>query len=46
MLATDLDTVGDVRLDVDTESVNTVDGLLQFVRTLLLLRMLQTLGTE
>lgn len=38
--------VDEVRLDVDGEAVDAVDGLLQFVRPLLLLRVLQALRTK
>jgi len=42
----DIDTVLYVRLDEDTEPVDAVDCLLQFVRSFLLLRVLQALGAE
>jgi len=35
-----------MRLDIDAESVDAVDGLLKFVGPLVLLRVLQTLGAE
>ena len=43
---TNLDTVGDMRFDVDAEPVDAVDGLLEFVGTLVLLRVLEALGAE
>jgi len=43
---TDLDAVGDVRLDVNAEPVDAVDGFLQFVGARLLLRVFQALGAE
>jgi len=46
MQQTDLDTVRDVRLDVDAEAVDAVDGFLQFVRSLLFLRVLQAFGAK
>jgi len=42
----DLDAVGDVRLDVNAEPVDAVDGFLQFVGARLLLRVFQALGAE
>jgi len=42
----DVDPVADVRLDEDAEPVDTVDGLLQLVGTLVLFRVLQTLSAE
>ena len=35
-----------MRLDIDAESVDAVDGLLKLVGTLVLLRVLQALGAE
>jgi hypothetical protein len=41
-----LDAIRDVRLHINDESVNPVNGLLEFVWTFLFLRMFQALSTK